>query len=167
MLSRDNVSWASTCNTVGQTAGWFVGNVLFLTLESADFSNKYLRPLLRLEQSDRGLVTIDKFMVFFGIVFIVSTTLVMIFKKGEAEVSKESSKSSNSGDKVVKFSEENLTVRQTYELMWRLIWLAPIKKMILILLTVKVSFAADTLSYLKLIESGVPKAKLALLAVPL
>jgi len=32
----------ATCNTVGQTAGYFVGNVVFLTLESADFCNKYI-----------------------------------------------------------------------------------------------------------------------------
>lgn len=53
------MSWGSTCNTVGQTAGWFVGNVLFLTIESADFSNKYLRPVFGLENQLYGIVTID------------------------------------------------------------------------------------------------------------
>ena len=58
-LSKENVSWGSTSNTVGQTAGWFVGNVLFLTIESADFSNKYIRPILGLENQNYGVVTID------------------------------------------------------------------------------------------------------------
>ena len=51
---RRNVGWASTCNSVGQTAGYFLGNVLFLALESADFCNKYLRS----EPKDTGLVTL-------------------------------------------------------------------------------------------------------------
>jgi len=42
MVVRRNLGWVATCNTVGQTAGYFVGNVVFLTLESADFCNKYI-----------------------------------------------------------------------------------------------------------------------------
>lgn len=55
MLSRENVGYASTCNSVGQTAGYFLGNVLFLALESADFCNKYLR----FEPQDQGIVTLS------------------------------------------------------------------------------------------------------------
>jgi hypothetical protein len=51
---RRNVGWASTCNSVGQTAGYFLGNILFLALESADFCNKYLR----YEPQDAGVVTL-------------------------------------------------------------------------------------------------------------
>ncbi|XP_062355207.1 acetyl-coenzyme A transporter 1 isoform X2 [Cinclus cinclus] len=55
MLSRENVGYASTCNSVGQTAGYFLGNVLFLALESASFCNKYLR----FEPQPRGIVTLS------------------------------------------------------------------------------------------------------------
>lgn len=55
MLSRENVGYASTCNSVGQTAGYFLGNVLFLALESADFCNKYLRVVPK----DSGIVTLS------------------------------------------------------------------------------------------------------------
>ena len=58
MLSKENVSWGSTCNSVGQTAGWFAGNVIFLTLESADFSNKYVRHYLGLVDQSYGVITI-------------------------------------------------------------------------------------------------------------
>ncbi|MEQ2196644.1 hypothetical protein XENOCAPTIV_007051, partial [Xenoophorus captivus] len=54
MLSRENVGYASTCNSVGQTAGYFLGNVLFLALESPEFCNKYLR----LVPKDTGIVTL-------------------------------------------------------------------------------------------------------------
>ncbi len=62
-------------------------------------------------------------MYFFGIVFVVSTTLVLLFKK---EINQH-----NSG-------EEEFTVKETYLQMWKIVWLAPIKKLALILLTVKV-----------------------------
>ena len=52
---RRNVGWASTCNTVGQTAGFFLGNVVFLALESADFCNNYLRS----EAKTSGMVTLS------------------------------------------------------------------------------------------------------------
>lgn len=71
MLSKENVSWGSTCNSVGQTAGWFAGNVIFLTLESVDFSNKYIRPILGLETQTYGVVTIDSNYHFSIILFFI------------------------------------------------------------------------------------------------
>lgn len=69
-------------------------------------------------------------MNFFGIVFIVSTTFVLIFKK-------EVDNSRDEGDKDHSL-EDSLTVKQTYGLMWKLVWLPSIKKIILILMTAKV-----------------------------
>lgn len=54
-VCRENVGWASTCNAMGQTAGYFLGNVVFLALESPDFCNNYLRS----EPQSTGLVTIQ------------------------------------------------------------------------------------------------------------
>ncbi|KAJ8319956.1 hypothetical protein KUTeg_001543 [Tegillarca granosa] len=76
MLSRRNVGWASVCNMVGQTGGFFLGNVLFLALESADFCNKYLRR----SHLDIGIVTLSSFMYFWGVVIIITTTLLCILK---------------------------------------------------------------------------------------
>ena len=89
MLSRENVGYASTCNTVGQTAGFFMGNVVFLALSSADFSNRYLRT----EAQSTGVVTFSGFFYFWGIVFLVTTTLVGFFKceKSEQELHGEES----------------------------------------------------------------------------
>ena len=81
MLSRGNVGYASTCNTVGQTAGYFMGNVVFLALSSADFSNKYLRT----QPQSTGVVTFSGFFYFWGIVFLVTTTLVGFLKREKSE----------------------------------------------------------------------------------
>jgi PAT family acetyl-CoA transporter-like MFS transporter 1 len=64
-------------------------------------------------------------MIFFGVIFIVSTTLVLIFKKEENVVVEDT-------------FESHLSVKDTYKCMWRILWLAPVKKLILILMTVKV-----------------------------
>ena len=34
--------------------------------------------------------------------------------------------------------EDDLSIKDTYKLMWKIIWLVPIKKLILVLMTVKV-----------------------------
>ena len=81
MLSQENVGYASTCNTVGQTAGYFMGNVVFLALSSADFSNRYLRT----QPQSTGVVTFSGFFYFWGIVFLVTTTLVGLFKREKSE----------------------------------------------------------------------------------
>lgn len=50
MLKKENVGHASTCNSVGQTAGYFLSYVLFMALESPTFCNQYLRNV----PSDKG-----------------------------------------------------------------------------------------------------------------
>lgn len=77
MLKRSNLGYASTCNSVGQTAGYFFGFVLLMALESSSFCNKYLRS----EPKQDGIVTLPGFLYFWGVVFIVMTTLVAFFKK--------------------------------------------------------------------------------------
>ncbi|XP_029699948.1 acetyl-coenzyme A transporter 1 isoform X1 [Takifugu rubripes] len=153
MLSRENVGYASTCNSVGQTAGYFMGNVLFLALESADFCNKYLRE----EPRDMGIVTLSDFLFFWGVIFLVSTTLVAIMKKESGE---------GRGDRGVQ--EETQGVMETYKQLSSIIKLPTVFTFCVLLLTAKIGFsAADAVTGLKLVEAGVPKETLALLAVPL
>lgn len=150
MLSRKHVGYASTCNSVGQTAGYFLGNVVFLALESADFCNRYLRVTPHKE----GIVTLDGFLYFWGIVFLVTTTLVAVLKH-------ERNESSGAGD-------EDLGIWQTYNMALRIFKLPSIRTFCIFLLTCKIGFAAaDSVTGLKLLEAGVHKENLALLAIPI
>lgn len=153
MLKRRNVGHASTCNTVGQTAGFFLGYVLFLALESPYFCNKYLRS----EESDVGLVTLGSFLLFWGWVFIFTTTLVAILKhEAEEEVAH------NRRPKGIQ------TVVNAYHQLYAIIKLPAVRTLALVLFTAKIGFSAsDAVSGLKLVEAGVPREDLALLAVPL
>lgn len=151
MLSRRNVGYASTCNCVGQTAGYFLGNVVFLALESAEFCNRYLRSV----SSTEGLVTLPSFLYFWGWVFMLTTTLVWMLKKEDPRT-------------VVENPEPDLGVVETYSVLWRIVKMPNMQLFALILLTVKIGFAAaDAVTGLKLIEAGVPKDKIAMMAVPM
>uniref|UniRef100_A0A3Q4G2A5 Solute carrier family 33 member 1 n=1 Tax=Neolamprologus brichardi TaxID=32507 RepID=A0A3Q4G2A5_NEOBR len=183
MLSRENVGYASTCNSVGQTAGYFLGNVLFLALESPDFCNRYLR----IVPKDTGIVTLSDFLFFWGVVFLISTTLLAIFKRENVR-----------GRRTTTTPEETQGVMETYKLLLSIIKMPTVFTFCLLLLTAKVlghywihegvTFgylpggnvifstlfvfqmgfsAADAVTGLKLMEAGVPKEQLALLAVPM
>ncbi|XP_064021318.1 acetyl-coenzyme A transporter 1 isoform X1 [Pogoniulus pusillus] len=150
MLSRENVGYASTCNSVGQTAGYFLGNVLFLALESASFCNKYLR----FQPQPRGIVTLSDFLFFWGAVFLITTTLVALLKKESKELTAT--------------KEETKGITDTYRLLFSIIKMPAVLTFCLLILTSKVGFsAADAVTGLKLVEEGVPKEHLALLAVPM
>ncbi|VDM56843.1 unnamed protein product [Angiostrongylus costaricensis] len=155
ILSRKNVGYASTCNAVGQTTGYFLGNVVFLSLESADFANTFLRSAYN--QKPYGIVDLSGFLFFWGWVFIVSTTLVLIFKK-EVDKSVEISSGNSIGDE----NELELGIVETYSVLWKILKLKPMVYMLIILLTGKIAFAAtDGITGLKLIEIGIPKDRLA------
>jgi len=137
MLQRHNVGYASTCNSVGQTAGYFMGYVFFMALESY------------------GLVTLAGFLQFWAVTFMIATTLVAVLK---SEVGTDESSS----------DEPDLGVVETYRLLFDIIRLRVMPTTIAMLLTAKVGFAAaDAATGLKLVEAGVPKDKLAMLAIPM
>ena len=119
MLSKHNRGYASTCNSVGQTAGYFIGNVVFLALNSRDFSNAYLRS----KPLEVGAVTLAQFLWFWGLVFLVTTTLVLIFKK-------ESS---------VEHGDDDLGIFETYFVLSKIIKLPAVIQFVIVLLTVRVS----------------------------
>lgn len=129
MLSRENVGYASTCNTVGQTAGFFMGNVVFLALSSADFCNRYLRT----QALSEGVVTFSGFFYFWGIVFLVTTTLVGLLKQ---EKSEEELHGEESVEGIV----------DGYKTLVKILHCPSILKLMVILLTFKVRFGNKLLS---------------------
>ncbi|XP_046678958.1 acetyl-coenzyme A transporter 1-like [Homalodisca vitripennis] len=149
MLRRENVGYASTCNSVGQTAGFFVSFFVFTALESADFCNTYLRT----EPLPYGVVTLSSFLKYFGWVFLVTTTLVMLLKREGLPPPDE---------------EPCAGILDTYKQLARVMQLPALKKLAVILLTMSISFSAcDSITWLKLVGSGVPREKYAMVTVDL
>lgn len=123
MLKKCNVGYASTCNSVGQTIGFFLGYVLFLSLESAEFCNKYLRSV----PQTTGIVTLAWFFSFWGIIFLVTTSFVAFYKTEEEAMDSEHE------------SVHEQSVQSAYSNLMTLIKMPAIKTLALVLLTCKVS----------------------------
>jgi len=146
MLKPQNVGYASTCNSVGQTSGWCLGYILFTTLESAKY------------------ITFSQFLLFWGIVFIVTTALIAVFK-----TEKNAAGSSSTGpDGETIAAEPELGLLDTYKLVWKIIRHPLMPIVILILMTYGFAFSAtESMTNLKLIDRGVPKEKIAMLSIPM
>jgi MFS transporter, PAT family, solute carrier family 33 (acetyl-CoA transportor), member 1 len=152
MLKKRNVGHASTCNSVGQTAGYFLGYVVFMALESTEFCNKYIYK----EPQNEGLVNLAGFLKFWGFTFLLTTTLVAFFKREKEEALEKSTE------------HPEYSVMESYTILWKIVKMKPVLTLAMILMSVKVSFAAcDAVTTLKLVDHGIPKEKLALLAIPL
>ena len=123
ILSKGKVGHASTCNSVGQTAGYFIGNVVFLALESKDFCNKYLR----LIPSDKGIVSIDQFFLYWGIIFVVTTTLVLLLKHEKAVTE-------------VEMKELRKGIMHTYRQLTKILRLPAVTTYVLIIILCKVMY---------------------------
>ena len=121
MLSRRNVGWASTCNTVGQTAGYFLGNVVFLALSSPDFCNQYLRSTPEKE----GVVTLPGFLFFWAIVFFITTSLVCLLKSEKKQED-------------IHNDEPMEGIFGTYHQLWKIVRLKPVLGYMAVLITCKV-----------------------------
>ena len=144
MLKPSNVGYAATCNSVGQTTGWIMGFVLFTTLES------------------QGIVNLSQFMLFWGIVFIVTTTSIAFFMK---ERNKSVTAVSPEDGTI---QEPELGLVEAYKMLWRIIWSPRMYVMIIFLFTANFAFsAAESIFNLKLVEFGVPNDKIAQLQLPM
>ena len=83
LLANYNLQWASTCQTVGQTLGRFIGFTVLMTFESANFTNQYIRKPLSLPEASSGLFTLDQFVRFWAIAFLCMTVWVIVFPQDE------------------------------------------------------------------------------------
>ncbi|XP_025208442.1 acetyl-coenzyme A transporter 1-like isoform X1 [Melanaphis sacchari] len=140
MLKKNNVGYASTCNATGQVMGIMLSSVFSVLLTSEDFSNKYLR----IKPDVGGVFTMKSLFYVWGILFILITSLIAIFKKEK--------------DNRLEDDHVKLNIVQNYSLLWDILKLPNIQLLAISLLTAKIGFAAtDSVSILRLIDAGVPK----------
>ena len=141
MLSRENVGYASTCNTIGQALGYFISNQGFVAFSDSLWCQRFLGM-----DGTRGLVTLHSFVEVFGWVFLVVTLLVWILKEEREQPG----------------AAEPEGLVETYKQVYGLSKLASVRGLALVLMTVKVSFApADSVATFKLQDYGMPKADIA------
>ncbi len=133
LLSQENLSYASTAQTVGLNSGYFLSFTVFLAFNSVEFSNKYFRstPL------DYPLLSLSAYMRFWAVGFIVVTAWLLFFQKEDEEAD----------------DAPDMDVKKVYLIMWRICQLKHVQTFILIHFVAKIGFQAnEAVTGLKLVE---------------
>jgi MFS transporter, PAT family, solute carrier family 33 (acetyl-CoA transportor), member 1 len=140
LLSPGNLSYASTAQTVGLTAGHFMSYTVFLAFNSPNFANKWFRQV----SSDEPVMTLGGYLIFWGWAYLVLTAGLGIFKQEERTKNED-----NTWD--------------VYKVMWGVLKLKNIQTIIIIHLIAKIGFQAnDGVTNLKLLDRGFSKEDMAL-----
>ncbi|KAI8274117.1 hypothetical protein K4K59_010606 [Colletotrichum sp. SAR11_240] len=140
LLTPGNVSYASTAQTVGLTAGHFLSYTVFLAFNSKDFANRYFRstPL------DTGLMNLGGYLTFWGWAYIAITIGLSLFKREEKTKNEDG-------------------IWDVYKIMWGVLKLKNIQTIIIVHLIAKIGFQAnDAVTNLKLIDKGFGQENMAL-----
>jgi PAT family acetyl-CoA transporter-like MFS transporter 1 len=159
LLSADNLSYASTAQTIGLNTGYFLSFTVFLAFNSPEFANKYFRSV----PLDYGLVSLGGYLKFWGWTYILVTIWLAKFKK-EANPSKpliqEQTRTDDGGVKAV------------YQTIWSISKLPRISQdvtnidvrtFMIVHLISKCGFQAnEAVTNLKLLEKGFSREDLAL-----
>ncbi|KAI1343417.1 MFS general substrate transporter [Xylariaceae sp. FL0016] len=140
LLTPGNVSYASTAQTVGLTAGQFLSYTVFLALNTPDFANKYFRS----QPLDIGLVSLGGYLTFWGWAYLAITLGLALMKREEKTRNEDG-------------------IWDVYKIMWDVLKLKNIQTIIIVHLIAKIGFQAnDGVTNLKLIEKGFGKDNMAL-----
>lgn len=143
LLSIPNLSYASTAQTVGLTAGSFLSHTVFLALNAPDFANRWFRTT----PQEYGLMTLGGYMEFWGWVYLVVTFGLVILKKEDK-------------------TKERDGIMEVYRSMWGVLRLKNIHTLIIIMLIGKLGFVTnDAVTNLKLLDKGFGQANLALVVL--
>ena len=140
LLTPSNISYASTAQTVGLTAGQFLSYTVFLAFNSKDFANKWFRT----EPLDHGLLSLSGYLTFWGWAYIAVTVALGLLKREE--------KSRNEDG-----------IWDVYKIMWGVLKLKNIQTIIVVHLIAKIGFQAnDAATNLKLLDKGFGTENMAL-----
>ena len=140
LLSPPNLSYASTAQTVGLTAGSFMSYTVFLAFNSPDFANHWFRQV----PHDNGIMTLGGYLTFWGWIYIIVTLGLALLKKEEK-------------------TQERDGILDVYKSMLGILKLRNIQVIIIIHLIAKIGFQAnDAVTNLKLLDKGFSQEDLAL-----
>ncbi|KAL8819214.1 MAG: hypothetical protein Q9223_002296, partial [Gallowayella weberi] len=140
LLSLPNISYASTAQTVGLTAGHFLSYTVFLAFETPDFANRWFRstPL------KVGVMTLSGYLTFAGWAYLFVTFGLAMLKREERTKEKDS-------------------VMEVYRSMVGILKLRNVQSIIIVHLIAKIGFQAnDGVTNLKLLDKGFSQEDLAL-----
>lgn len=140
LLSPPNLSYASTAQTVGLTAGSFLSYTVFLALNSPELANRWFRA----SDGEEGLITLEGYLTFWGWSYIIATVALALLNREEK-------------------TDERDGILGVYRSMVGILKLKNIQSIILIHLIAKIGFQAnEAVTNLKLLEKGFGQDNLSL-----
>ncbi|KAJ5624375.1 membrane protein [Penicillium lagena] len=143
LMSPPNISYASTAQTVGLTAGHFLSYTVFLAFNSQDFANRWFRST----PSEGGLLSLGSYLTFWGWSYLIVTLGLALLKREER-------------------SKERDSIMDVYKSMWNVLKLKNIQTIIFIHLIAKIGFQAnDGVTSLKLLDKGFGQDNMALVVL--
>lgn len=143
LLSIPNLSYASTAQTVGLTAGSFLSHTVFLAFNAPDFANRWFRTT----PQDFGLMTLGGYMEFWGWIYLIVTLGLAILKKEDK-------------------TKERDSIMEVYQSMLGVLKLKNIHALIIVMLISKLGFVTnESVTNLKLLDKGFGQANLALVVL--
>ncbi|KAL9600545.1 MAG: hypothetical protein Q9219_003091 [cf. Caloplaca sp. 3 TL-2023] len=140
LLSSANLSYASTAQTVGLTAGHFLSYTVFLAFNSPDFANRWFRST----PTEVGVMTLGGYLTFWGWFYLFVTLGLAMLKREDKTKDKDS-------------------IMEVYRSMVGILKLKNIQSIIIVHLIAKIGFQAnDGVTNLKLLDKGFSQEDLAL-----
>lgn len=140
LLSTDNLSYASTAQTVGLTAGQFLSSTVFLAFNSPDFANRWFRSTPGAD----GLITLSGALAASGWLYLIVTVGLALMKREELTKNEDG-------------------VWDTYKVMVGILKMPNVQSLMIVHLIAKIGFQAnDGATQLKLIDKGFGQDNLAL-----
>jgi MFS transporter, PAT family, solute carrier family 33 (acetyl-CoA transportor), member 1 len=143
LLSIQNISYASTAQTVGLTAGQFLSHTVFLAFNAPDFANRWFRTT----PQEYGLITLGGYMEFAGWAYLIVTIGLAVLKREEKNRDRDG-------------------IMEVYRSMWGILKLKNIVTIMIIHLIAKLGFVTnDAVTNLKLLDKGFGQANMALVVL--
>lgn len=143
LLSKESLSYASTAQTIGLNSGYFLSFTVFLSFNSSEFSNKYLRSI----PQEYGVLSLSDYMKFWSFIYILVTAYLVFFKK----------------ESDIKDEESQLDITGVYSTIWKICKLPHMRSYVGVLLISKIGFIChEAVTSLKLLEKGFSREDMAL-----
>ncbi|SCW00564.1 LAFE_0C06986g1_1 [Lachancea fermentati] len=169
ILSKQSLSYASTAQTIGLNTGYFLSFTIFLTFNSGDFINKYIRS----SPKEYGIISFSNYLQLAGILYVAVTLYVMFFTKERPStgmILPTNTKKSDEKDLLqveynsdIVGSTDNTRLTDVYTAFWKILKLPSVQSLMTIHFVSKFAFQCNEgATNLKLLERGFKREDLAI-----
>jgi hypothetical protein len=151
LLGEAQSGYASICQSLGLSLGYFSSFTVFLALNSEGFCKRWLR-------HEAAIMSLSSFLRITGSSFLAFTFILALFVKENDMISLD--------DSLGEDERAPKTILAAYRALWGIVKKRPVQRLILFLLLSKFPFSVhDHVSSLQLVRRGFPRQQLAFMAV--